>query len=68
MALRFGFDLFVAMQTQFGMVFAMFVLYLVARRFLPRYEVLGALALGVVIAAALGLMDFGDTTRNASPP
>ncbi len=66
--LRFGLDVFVAMKTQFGMVFAMFVLYLVARRFLPRYAVLAALALGLVIAGALGLLDFGQVRLQLARP
>ncbi|MBE9137812.1 benzoate/H(+) symporter BenE family transporter [Nodosilinea sp. LEGE 07088] len=49
--LRFGLNVFVAMETQFGMVFAMFCAYLIAYRWLPRYAVLIALTLGVAIAA-----------------
>ncbi len=66
--LRFGLDVFVAMKTQFGMVFAMLVLYLVARRFLPRYAVLAALVLGLVIAGALGLLDFGQVRLQLARP
>ncbi|MEO6565953.1 MAG: benzoate/H(+) symporter BenE family transporter [Casimicrobiaceae bacterium] len=66
--LRFGLDVFVAMKTQFGMVFAMVVVYLVARRFLPRYAVLAALALGLVIAGALGLLDFVQVRLELARP
>jgi benzoate membrane transport protein len=52
--LRFGLNVFVAMETQFGMVFAMFCAYLIAYRWLPRYAVLIALTLGVAIAAVQG--------------
>ena len=54
--LRFGLDVFVAMKTQFVMTFAMFIVYLIARRVLPRYAVVSALALGIAIAAAQGLL------------
>lgn len=54
--LRFGLDVFGAMKTQFGMVFAMFCAYLLARRLRPRYAVVCALAVGVVIAGAQGLL------------
>jgi benzoate membrane transport protein len=50
--LRFGLDVFVAMHSQFELVFAMFIAYLVARRVKPRYAVMFALLVGVVIAVA----------------
>ena len=66
--LRFGLDVFVAMKTQFGMVFAMFFLYLVARRWLPRYAVPAALSLGLAIAAMLGLLDFSGVRLAPAQP
>ena len=54
--LRFGLDVFVAMKTQFMLTFAMFCAYLLMRRLLPRYAVVSALFLGVIIAACLGLL------------
>jgi len=54
--LRFGLDVFVALKTQFVLVFAMFCAYLLLRRLLPRYAVVGALALGLIIAACRGLL------------
>ncbi|NEX61399.1 benzoate/H(+) symporter BenE family transporter [Noviherbaspirillum galbum] len=54
--LRFGMDVFVAMKTQFGMALAMFLAYLAMRRVSPRYAVVATLALGILIAAALGLL------------
>ncbi len=56
--LRFGLDVFVAMKAQFTLVFAMFCVYLAARRLAPRYAVVIALALGVAIAAAQGMLRF----------
>lgn len=55
---RFGIDAFVAMKTQFVLTFAMFVVYLAGRRFKPRYAVVGALGVGVVVAAGQGLLRF----------
>jgi benzoate membrane transport protein len=60
--LRFGLDIFTAMKTQFVMTFAMFCVYLVLRRLLPRYAVVAALILGILIAGAQGLLQI-DTIR-----
>lgn len=56
--LRFGLELFNVMQTQFGMAFAMFCAYLLARRWLPRYAVIAALLAGTAIASLQGMMHF----------
>lgn len=53
---RFGMGAFSAMQTQLGMVLAMFGIYLLARRLLPRYAVILTLVTGVLFAAGLGLV------------
>jgi benzoate membrane transport protein len=60
--LRFGLDIFTAMQTQFAMTFAMFIVYLFMRRSWPRYAVIAALIVGLVIAATQGLLQL-DTVR-----
>lgn len=60
--LRFGLDIFTAMQTQFVLTFAMFCTYLIARRCLPRYAVISALVLGIGIAGAQGLLHL-ETVR-----
>ena len=54
--LRFGLDVFVSMQTQLFMALAMFVTYLCGRRLFPRYAVIATLVMGIVIAAASGLL------------
>lgn len=54
--LRFGLDVFVAMKTETTLVLAMFLVYLAARRLLPRYAVVAALGVGVAVAAARGLL------------
>ncbi len=54
--LRFGLDVFVAMKTETTLVLVMFLVYLAARRLLPRYAVVAALGAGVAVAAARGLL------------
>lgn len=66
--LRFGMDVFVAMQTQFVMVFAMFVVYLLLRRLLPRYAVVAALLLGIIIAGAQGLLQINSIVFDWAHP
>lgn len=54
--LRFGLDVFVAMQHQLSLALAMFATYLLMRRLLPRYAVVNTLLVGIAIAAAQGLL------------
>ncbi len=66
--LRFGLDVFIAMKTQFVLTFAMFCLYLVARRFIPRYAVISALGLGLLIAGVEGLLHFESVSLQWAQP
>ncbi|MGF1568025.1 MAG: benzoate/H(+) symporter BenE family transporter [Nodosilinea sp.] len=66
--LRFGLDVFVAMQTQFVMTFAMFCTYLLMRRAWPRYAVVAALGLGIVIAGMQGLLQFDGVSLQLAQP
>ena len=66
--LRFGLDLFIAMKTQFILVFTMFLVYLLMRRILPRYAVVSALAIGILIAAAQGLLHLNDVNLQLAQP
>jgi benzoate membrane transport protein len=54
--LRFGLDVFVAMKTQFVLTFSMFCVYLLMRRLMPRYAVIAALALGILIAGVQNML------------
>jgi benzoate membrane transport protein len=54
--LRFGMDVFVAMKTEFTLVLAMFVTYLILKRVSPRYVIVIVLAVGVVLAWFKGLI------------
>src|SRR3546814_15711577 len=53
---RFGMDLFTAMQTQWLMVGLMLIAFLLGRVWPPRYIVPLALAVGVLCAGSLGLL------------
>jgi len=52
--LHFGLNVFVAMQTQFTLVLAMFAAYLLARRLVPRYAIVASLLVGCLIAMLNG--------------
>lgn len=49
--LKFGMNVFVAMQTQLALVLGMFILYLIMRRLSPRYAVIVTLVFGIAYAA-----------------
>ena len=50
----FGTGLFVSLQEQPVLVLAMFLAYLVGRRLMPRYAILGVLLVGVAITLGMG--------------
>ncbi|MFZ6646811.1 benzoate/H(+) symporter BenE family transporter [Undibacterium sp. TJN25] len=66
--LRFGLDAFTALKTQFSMVLAMLLAYLLMRRLLPRYAVIGALLAGIAIAAGMGLLQLNTVTLELAKP
>ena len=66
--LRFGIEAFASMQTRFGLVFAMFAAWLLARRLWPRYAVVVALAVGVAIAALGGELRTGALRLEMAAP
>jgi len=66
--LRFGLEVFTAMQTRFVLVAAMFAVYLICRRLWPRYAVPAALAAGVAVAASQGLLAFDGVTLGLAEP
>ncbi len=66
--LRFGLDVFLAMRTRFALAFGMFAAYLVARRLAPRYAVIAALAVGVVVAAGQGLLRVDEARLALAAP
>ena len=65
---HFGMNVFVSMQEQFALVCAMFVIYLLGKRFLPRYVIVLVLILGVVISAMQGLFHLDNFHIALSTP
>ncbi len=65
---RFGFEIFIAMKTQFTLAVTMFAVYLACRRLKPRYAVPGALLAGIVVAGAKGLLHVTDITLAPAVP
>lgn len=65
---RFGFETFIAMKTQFTLAVTMFAVYLAGRRLKPRYAVPGALLAGIVVAASKGLLHITDITLAPAVP
>ena len=66
--LKFGMNVFVAMQTQLVMVLGMFLLYLLMRRNLPRYAVVITLAFGIFYAAFHHLLSFNTMHFQIAQP
>ncbi len=65
---RFGMEVFVAMGQRLGLVGGMFLAYLLARRLLPRYAVVIVLAIGSLLAALQGLLDFSSLGLTLARP
>jgi benzoate membrane transport protein len=54
----FGMNVFIAMQSQFVMVFTMFVAWLILKCWIPRYAIIVVLLIGIMLAARQGLLNF----------
>lgn len=65
---KFGINVFSAMQGELTLVLAMFIAYLLAKRLLPRYAIVLVLLLGCAIAANLGLLQLGAVTLTLAAP
>ena len=57
---QFGIDVFLSLESQFGLVLIMFGVYLAAKRLIPRYAILLVLAVGLMVSYLLGLLDFSS--------
>ena len=66
--LRFGLDAFGAMKTQLALVLAMLAVYVLARRWLPRYAVILMLVVGIAVAGAKGLLATDQLTLQLATP
>ncbi|MDF2641065.1 MAG: benzoate transport protein [Pseudomonas sp.] len=65
---KIGSEIFVAAQHRTGLVLGMFFTYLIVKRLSPRYAVLAALLVGVVLAGVLGLLDFNGFALELATP
>lgn len=65
---RIGIEICAAAQHQTALVLGMALAYLVAKRLWPRYCVLVALAVGLLLAAGLGLLDFHSLQLELAVP
>ena len=65
---RFGLQAFSALQSQFVLVGAMLLAYLVGRRLWPRYAVVGVLGAGTLAAALAGQLSFGGVHWGLAAP
>ncbi|MEM7561812.1 MAG: benzoate/H(+) symporter BenE family transporter [Pseudomonadota bacterium] len=55
---QFGVDVFLSLESRFGLVLSMFAIYLLAKKFIPRYAILLVLMVGLLICHFQGLLDF----------
>jgi len=65
---QFGIDAFISMETQLQLVFAMFVAYLFAKRFAPRYAIIFVLVLGFIICQFQDLLNFTEFSFSFAQP
>lgn len=66
--LRFGLDVFVAMQSRLALALAMLLVYLCGRRWFPRYAVIATLLTGIAIAAGTGSLQLGEVHLQLAKP
>lgn len=65
---QFGTDAFLSLQSRFDLVLAMFVVYLVAKKLIPRYTILLVLAVGLLWCQLQGLLDFSSFSLDVNAP
>jgi len=65
---QFGVDAFIALESRFGLVLAMFAVYLAAKKLIPHYTILIVLAVGFLLCLFQGLLDFSGFTMALNPP
>lgn len=65
---HFGVDVFVSMQTELVMVSLMFAIYLLGKRFLPRYAIMLVLAVGLGYAALQGSIRYEALSLTLATP
>lgn len=66
--LHFGMNVFTAMQTQASFVITLLIMYLIGKRFFPRYCIVTVLIVGIVIAKAQGLFHIDNLQLTFAKP
>ncbi|HVT61991.1 MAG TPA: benzoate/H(+) symporter BenE family transporter [Legionellaceae bacterium] len=66
--LHFGINVFTAMQDQASMVCAMLMIYLIGKRFFPRYVIILVLLVGILVASIQGLFHIDQCHFALSTP
>jgi benzoate membrane transport protein len=65
---QFGVDAFTSMESRFGLVFAMFVVYLLAKVIVPRYTIILVLGAGLGLCQWQGLLEFSQLSLSFATP
>jgi benzoate membrane transport protein len=65
---QFGVDAFISLESRFGLVLAMFTVYLLAKKLIPRYTILMVLIAGLLLCQFQGLLDFSGFTLTFDLP
>jgi benzoate membrane transport protein len=65
---KIGSEIFVAAQHRTGLVLGMFFIYLIVKRYSPRYAVLVTLLVGVALSGMLGLLNFSGFALEVAMP
>ena len=65
---QFGVDAFLSLQSRFGLVLAMFAVYLIAKKLVPRYTILFVLIAGLLLCQFQGLLDFSNFSLTFTTP
>ena len=66
--LHFGLNVFAAMQDQFLLIFSLFIIYLIGKRYFTRYVILIVLIGGIVMARLNGTFDLNQVHLALSSP
>ncbi|MDP3562767.1 MAG: benzoate/H(+) symporter BenE family transporter [Legionellaceae bacterium] len=66
--LHFGMNVFIAMQHQASLVCSMLVMYLIGKRFFPRYVIILVLLIGILVASVQGLFHIANCHFAFSSP
>ncbi|MBA2650086.1 MAG: benzoate/H(+) symporter BenE family transporter [Legionella sp.] len=66
--IHFGMNIFIAMKDQFVLIFSMMTMYLIGKRFMPRYTILLVLLSGILSAQMSGLFHLNNFHLSLATP